>query len=110
MRAWWAYWATFAIGVVLWIGVAIATPEGTMAEILHEPVWLFLLLAPLVAAGANLIIFRQQHETVCALEAERHAWLRLLVGRGYSATAFAATGVALIGLAVVVLVSIVSGA
>ena len=110
MRAWWTYWVTFALGAALWMGVAIAFPEGRMRDALHQPVWLILLLAPLVAAGANLLIFRRQHETVCRLEAERHTWLRMLVGRGYSAATFAVTGVVLIGLAVVVLGGVVGGA
>jgi hypothetical protein len=110
VRAWWAYWLTLAVGAALWIGVAVATPGGTMRDALHHPVWLFVLLAPLVAAGGNLIVFRRQHETICRLEAERHAWLRMLVGRGYSATTFAATGVALVGLAGMVLYGVVSGA
>lgn len=110
MRAWWTYWVTFAVAAVLWIGVAIASPEGGMRDALHEPVWLALLLTPLVAAGGNLVIFRRQHETVCRIEAERHAWLRMLVGGGYSAATFATTGVVLIGLAAIVLAGVVSGA
>jgi hypothetical protein len=38
------------------------------------------------------------------MEAERHRWLSVLVGRGYSARTFALTGIALLvlGLALVV--------
>jgi hypothetical protein len=110
VRAWWAYWLTFAVGAVVWIGVAVATPGGTMRAALHQPVWLLLLLAPLVAAGGNLIIFRRQHEMACRVEAERHAWLLMLVGRGYSSGTFAVTGAALIGLAGVVLIGVLIGA
>jgi hypothetical protein len=68
-----------------------------MRAILAQPLWMVLLLAPLVVAGVNLIVFRESHADVCRLEVERHPWLRYLVGRGYSARTFALTGLGLLG-------------
>jgi hypothetical protein len=107
VRAWWAYWLTFAVGAAVWIGVAVAKPGGTMRDALHQPVWLFLLLAPLVAAGGNLIVFRRSHEEICRLEVERHRWLWFVVGAGYSAATFAFTGFALLALVAAILIGLV---
>jgi hypothetical protein len=106
MRAWWAYWLTIGVAAVLWIGVAIAAPEGGMRAILNQPAWLVLLLAPLVVAGLNLIVFRESHEEICRLEVARHPWLRYLVGGGYSARTFALTGLGLLALVGVLIVAV----
>jgi hypothetical protein len=106
MRAWWAYWLTIGVAAVLWIGVAIAAPEGGMRAILNQPAWLVLLLAPLVVAGLNLIVFRESHEEICRLEVARHPWLRYLVGGGYSARTFALTGIGLLALVGVLIAAV----
>jgi hypothetical protein len=67
------------------------------------------MLVPLVVAGVNLILFRDSHEDVCRLEAQRHGWLRAMVGDGYSARTFALTGAALLVLAVLILVAVATG-
>ena len=43
------------------------------------------------------------------MEAERHRWLSLLVGRGYSARTFALTGLILLALGVILVVWVVNG-
>lgn len=110
MRAWRAYWLTIGVAAVVWIGVGIAAPEGGMRAILDQPAWLVVLLAPLVVAGINLIVFRESHEEVCRLEVARHPWLRYLVGRGYSARTFVLTGLGLLGLVGVLIVARLGGA
>jgi hypothetical protein len=110
VRAWWSYWLTFGLAAVLWIGVAIAAPAGGMRAILAQPVWLILLLAPLVVSGINLIVFRESHEEICRLEVERHPWLKYLVGRGYSARTFTLTGLGLLILVSALIVARVGGA
>jgi hypothetical protein len=81
-----------------------------MRAILDQPAWLVVLLAPLVVAGINLIVFRESHEEVCRLEVARHPWLRYLVGRGYSARTFVLTGLGLLGLVGVLIVARLGGA
>ena len=110
MRAWWSYWLTVVVGAVLWIGVAIADRGGGLRAPLQQPLWLILLLTPLVAAGVNLVLFRRSHEAICSIEVNRHPWLRYLVGDGYSAGSFALTGLALLSLAAVVVIATVGGA
>jgi hypothetical protein len=110
VRAWWTYWLTVGLAAALWIGVAIAAPAGGMRAILAQPMWMILLLAPLVVAGINLIVFRQSHEEICRLEIERHPWLTYLVGRGYSARTFALTGLGLLGLVGVLVAARIGGA
>ncbi|HEV8698826.1 MAG TPA: hypothetical protein VGQ89_14110 [Candidatus Limnocylindrales bacterium] len=110
MRAWWSYWLTFGLAAVLWIGAAIAAPAGGMRAILAQPLWMILLLAPLVVAGLILIVFRESHETICRLEVARHPWLRYLVGGGYSALTFAITGFALLVLVALVIAGRLGGA
>jgi hypothetical protein len=61
---------------------------------------LVILLAPVIAAGLNLILFRDSHEEVCRVEVRRHRWMRAIAGNGYSATSFAVTGVAMLAFAV----------
>jgi len=63
---------------------------------------LVILLAPIVIAGVNLVVFRQRHEEVCRLEVERHRSMRMIARNGYSANTFALTGLMLIALAVVI--------
>ena len=110
MKAWWSYWLTLAVGAVLWIGTAVlGGREGTKAALGH-PIWAAILLAPIFLAGLNLVAFRETHEVVCRIEAERHRWLSLLVGRGYSARAFALTGLVLLAIGVALVVWIVGGA
>jgi hypothetical protein len=84
MRAWWAYWISVGFAAVLWIG------------------------APL-ALGGDLIAYRQTHAEVCRLEAQRHGWLRAMVGGGYSAGTFAWTGWALLVLAVLIIAAKIAG-
>jgi len=96
MRAWWSYWMSLAIAAILWVGVAVLTTYRDIEAPLANPVILLILVTPLVAAGLNLIVFRESHELVCRIEARRHRWLRALVGDGYSALTFLVTGVALL--------------
>lgn len=110
MRAWWAYWLTLIAGAVLWTAAAVVAPHGAFGSILREPVWLVLLLAPLLAAGVNLIAFRRSHEEVCQIEVAQHKWLRFLVGPGYSSGTFALTGSVLLGLVAAILIGLVTGA
>lgn len=98
MRAWWVYWISIALTAVLWIGLPLIVGRDGLRTALAQPIWLAILLLPLLAAGLNLVFFRETHEEICALEVERHPWLRTIVGRGYSARTFAATGVALLGV------------
>jgi hypothetical protein len=109
MRAWYVYWISIAIAAVLWIGVPLLAGRDGLATLLAQPVWLAVMLVPLVVAGANLILFQDSHETVCRLEAQRHRWLRAMVGDGYSARTFALTGLALLMLAVLILVVVATG-
>jgi hypothetical protein len=110
VRAWWSYWLTVAVGAILWIGVAIAAGRGGLRASLQQPLWLIILLAPLVVAGINLVVFRRSHEEICRIEVDRHHWLRYLVGDGYSATTFALTGLALLSIVGVVIIARVGGA
>ena len=101
MKAWRAYWLTVGVGAVLWIGVAAVAGREGIRTALGQPISATILLAPIFLAGLNLVAFRRTHEVVCRLEAERHRWLSLLVGRGYSAQTFAVTGLALLALGAV---------
>ena len=103
MRAWYAYWATFVVGLVIWFGVLVLGGRDGFRSMLGSSLGLTILILPMVAAGINLILYRRSHEEVCRLEIERHRFLRLVAGSGYSASVFAATGAALIALAVVIL-------
>jgi hypothetical protein len=110
VKAWWSYWLTLVVGAVLWIGVAVVTGRDGIRTALGQPIWAAILIAPIFLAGLNLVAFRQTHETVCRIEADRHRWLSVLVGRGYSARTFALTGLALLVLGVFLVAWIVSGA
>jgi hypothetical protein len=110
MRAWWIYWLTIGAAAVLWIGAALIAGRDGLRALLDQPLWLAILLFPLVLAGVNLIVYRASHEEVCRLEAERHGWLRAMVGRGYSARTFALTGIALLTLAVAIAAANLTGA
>src|SRR5262245_38725911 len=109
MRAWWTYWIAVGLAAVLWIGLPVVAGRDWFREQLHEPLSLAILLIPVAFAGLNLIAFRASHEEVCRLEAQRHSWLRALVGRGYSARQFALTGIVLLGLVVVILAAVATG-
>ena len=109
MKAWWSYWLTVAVGAVLWIGVAVVAGREGIRTALGQPIWAAILLAPIFLAGLNLVAFRRTHELVCRIEAERHRWLSLLVGRGYSARMFALTGLVLLALGVILVVWVVNG-
>ena len=108
MKAWWAYWLTLAIGAALWIGALVVGGRDGIKTALGQPLWAVVLLAPIFIAGLNLVAFRQTHEVVCRMEAERHSWLSALVGGGYSARTFALTGIVLLILGVALVVWIVS--
>lgn len=103
MRAWWVYWLTIGIGVLLWVGALVVVGRDGFRELLRQPLLLLILLSPLVAAGVNLIVYRTSHEEVCRYEVGRHPWLRYLVGRGYAARTFAWTGVVILGVALLIL-------
>ncbi len=105
MTAFVAYWVLVGVSVATWIAAAAVFGQGRggVAAALREPVWFALLIAPPALAGLDLVAFARTHEQVCRLEAERHRWLGLLVGKGYSARTFAITGFAI--LAVVIAVS-----
>jgi uncharacterized membrane protein len=94
---------TLAAGAALWIGVAIVGRREGIRTALRQPIWAVILLAPIFLAGLSLVVFRQTHEVVCRMEAERHRWLSVMVGRGYSARTFALTGIVLlvVGVALV---------
>lgn len=106
--AWWAYWLALAVGAALWIGVAIVGGHDGVRSALGQPMGAVILLAPIFVAGLNLIAFRESHEVVCRMEAERHRWLSVMVGRGYSARTFALTGVVLLVLGVALVVWVVT--
>lgn len=109
MKAWRTYWLTLAVGAVLWIGIALVAGRDGVRTALGQPITAAILLAPIFLAGLNLIAFRQTHEVVCRMEAERHRWLSVLVGRGYSARTFALTGLVLVALGGVLVVWVASG-
>jgi hypothetical protein len=109
VRAWWIYWLSVGVAAVLWIGVPLVLGRAGLSDLLHQPAGLALMLAPIVVAGVDLIVFRERHQEVCRVEAERHGWLRAMVGRGYSARTFALTGIALLGLSVIVTAAIATG-
>jgi hypothetical protein len=110
VKAWRAYWLTLAVGAGLWIGVAIVGGREGIRTTLGRPIWAAILLAPIFFAGLNLVAFRRTHEVVCRLEAERHRWLSVLVGRGYSARTFALTGLVLLALGVLLVGWVANGA
>jgi hypothetical protein len=110
MRAWWLYWLSIGVAAVLWIGVPLIGGRDGLRAWTDQPFGLAILLLPLVVAGLDLILYRTSHEEVCRLEAERHSWLRALVGRGYSARTFVWTGVALLGIVVLIVAAKVGGA
>jgi len=103
VRAWWTFWATLAVAVVIWIGAVVVGGREGLRSMLSN-LGLVILLLPIAAAGLNLVLYRHQHEVVCRLEVERHRSLRLIAGNGYSATMFATTGGMLLGLVAVILV------
>jgi hypothetical protein len=96
VKAWWAYWVTVAAGAALWIGLAIVGGREGIRAALGQPIGAVILLAPIFLAGLNLVVFRETHEVVCRMEAERHRWLSVMVGEGYSARTFALTGLVLL--------------
>ena len=109
MRAWWVYWISIALGAILWIGVPLLAGRDGLSTVLDQPIWLAAMVLPLIVAGLNLIAYRDSHEEVCRLEAQRHGWLRAMVGNGYSAKTFALTGVALLALVALIIAAVVTG-
>jgi hypothetical protein len=109
MKAWWAYWLTLAIGVLVWIGGLVVVGRDGLRAALGQPLTAIVLISPVFLAGLNLVAFRSSHETVCRMEVERHPWLSHLVGRGYSARSFALTGVALLFVAAVFVIGVLNG-
>jgi len=100
---------TLAVGAALWLGVAVVGGRDGIRSALGQPIWAAVLLAPIFLAGLNLVAFRAWHEAVCRMEAERHRWLSIMVGRGYSARTFALTGVVLLVIGMGLAVWILSG-
>jgi hypothetical protein len=100
---------TLAVGAALWLGVAVVGGRDGIRSALGQPIWAAVLLAPIFLAGLNLVAFRETHEVVCRMEAERHRWLSLMVGRGHSARTFAMTGVVLLVIGMGLTVWILSG-
>ena len=109
VRAWWVYWLCVAFAAVLWIAVPLVIGGAALRSLLADSRWLAVFVAPLVVAGLDLVLFRATHEAVCRLEASRHRWLRALVRDGYSASTFLWTGVAVLGLAAVIVVGVATG-
>ncbi|MFL5677079.1 MAG: hypothetical protein ACJ77X_05500 [Chloroflexota bacterium] len=104
MRAWWTYWATLVAGVVIWTAALVVGSREGLRSMLANPVGLLVLVAPIVIAGLNLVLYRESHEEVCRIEVQRHRSLQLLAGSGYAARTFALTGVGLLALAGVIVV------
>ena len=104
MRPWWTFWATVLTAAVIWIGALVVGGRDGLRSMLANPLGLAVLLLPITAAGLNLVLYRHQHEEVCRLEVQQHRSLRLIAGNGYSASMFAATGLALLALVIVTLV------
>jgi hypothetical protein len=109
VRAWWVYWLSVGFAALLWIGVPVIIGGAALRSLLADPSWLAIFVAPLVVAGLDLVLFRAAHEEVCRSEARRHGWLRALVGDGYPAATFLWTGVAVLGLAAVIVVGVATG-
>jgi hypothetical protein len=93
--AWNAYWAAFAVFVVVLVVFALAREAGI--------VWGPIVAAPLLAAGINLVVRSESHERICTIEVGRHRWLRLLTMGGYSRQMFVVTGAAEIALGLVLI-------
>ncbi|MFL5713027.1 MAG: hypothetical protein ACJ769_00055 [Chloroflexota bacterium] len=104
MRAWWTYWATLVAGVVIWTAALVVGGRQGLRSMLANPGGLLVLVAPIVIAGLNLVLYRESHEEVCRIEVQRHRSLQLLAGSGYAARTFALTGVGLLALAGVIVV------
>jgi hypothetical protein len=110
VAAWWIYWSSIAVAAVVWIGSVLLGGRDGLRALLDQPIGLVILILPLVVAGLNLIMFRGSHEEVCRLEVQRHRWLRMMTGGGYSARTFLLTGVVLLVLAAGIVAANVSGA
>jgi hypothetical protein len=108
MRAWWVYWISIVIAAAAWIATPLILGRNGFRELMARPAWLVALVGPLVVAGVDLVAYRASHEEVCRLEAQRHSWIRRLVGDGYSARTFAWTGIALLLAAGLVVASAAS--
>ena len=106
VTAWRAYWVLISIASVAWIGYAL-THRGGLTDLASEPLWLAVLVLPLLGAGINLVLVSREHEVVCAREAAQHRWFAMIVGRGYPAWTFRATGIFLILLSGLVAVAAV---
>jgi hypothetical protein len=111
MRAWWTYWVLIAAAAVTWVaGGVLARSAGGLEWLLGQPAWAIALIGLPLAAGLNLILYRQSHEEVCRLEVDRHRWLDILTGGGYSARTFLLTGFALVVASLALAIALASGA
>lgn len=95
---------------LVWSGAAVVLGRAGLMRALDQPIWAAILISPIFLAGLNLVIFRNSHEAVCRMEVERHPRLSYLVGRGYSARAFALTGVSLVAFGIVIVIGQAVGA
>ena len=109
VRAWWTYWLSIGVAAILWLGAIVLGGRQGLRTLSAQPIWLAVLLLPLIVAGVNLIAFRERHETVCRIEVGRHGWLRTMTGGGYSARTFAWTGLALLVLVALIVVAQLGG-
>jgi hypothetical protein len=53
VKAWWSYWLTLVVGVVLWIGIAVVAGREGIRTALGQPISAAILLAPIFLAGLN---------------------------------------------------------
>lgn len=93
------------MAAAIWVAAFAVGGRDGLRSMLADRGGLVILVLPIAAAGLNLVLYRRSHEEVCRLEVERHRSFRLIAGNGYSATAFALTGVALLLLAVAIVAS-----
>ena len=91
-KAWNVYWTALAVFVLVFVAFALLRGTGLA--------WGVALATPLVVAGLDLVLFRESHERICAVEVARHRWLGTLTMGGYDRRAFAATGLVLLAFAV----------
>ena len=50
-------------------------PGRDIGAVLVNPVWRLVLIAPLIVAGLNLIVFRETHDTVCGPDSRSESGL-----------------------------------
>jgi hypothetical protein len=102
--AWRVYWWTIAAWVVVLI-LYVALRQTVESRLL----WGIVLSLPLLAAGVNLVLSSGSHERLCAIEVDRHRWLRVITMGGYSRRTFLITGLLAVGLSVLLGVSLAGG-